>query len=122
MAVESELISPVSLYYNKMPPNPILITETRMLGIVARFIKASKMPASILLPKPFPEESMCPTVVSSPDCQPTFPKGPSTQIVGFQGPKTIQSMDFGTQNPTIWVLGPSGICILVNPQLQHLIM
>ena len=24
------------------------------------------------------------------------PKGPSTQIVGFQGPKTIQSMDFGT--------------------------
>ena len=26
----------------------------------------------------------------------TYPKGPSTQIVGFQGPKTIQSMDFGT--------------------------
>ena len=25
-----------------------------------------------------------------------IPKGPSTQIVGFQGPKTIQSMDFGT--------------------------
>ena len=24
------------------------------------------------------------------------PKGPSTQTVGFQGPKTIQSMDFGT--------------------------
>ena len=24
------------------------------------------------------------------------PKGPSTQIVGFQGPKTTQSMDFGT--------------------------
>ena len=24
------------------------------------------------------------------------PKGPSTQIVGFQGPKAIQSMDFGT--------------------------
>ena len=24
------------------------------------------------------------------------PKGPSTQIVGFQSPKTIQSMDFGT--------------------------
>ena len=24
------------------------------------------------------------------------PKGPSAQIVGFQGPKTIQSMDFGT--------------------------
>ena len=24
------------------------------------------------------------------------PKGPSTKIVGFQGPKTIQSMDFGT--------------------------
>ena len=38
-----------------------------------------------------------------------YPKGPSTQIVGFQGPKTIQSMDFGTQNPTIWVLGPSGL-------------
>ena len=26
----------------------------------------------------------------------TYPKGPSTQIVGFQGPKAIQSMDFGT--------------------------
>ena len=25
-----------------------------------------------------------------------YPEGPSTQIVGFQGPKTIQSMDFGT--------------------------
>ena len=24
------------------------------------------------------------------------PKGPSAQIVGFQGPKTIPSMDFGT--------------------------
>ena len=24
-------------------------------------------------------------------------KGPSTQIVGFQGPKTTQSMDFGTK-------------------------
>ena len=24
------------------------------------------------------------------------PEGPSTQIVGFQGPKAIQSMDFGT--------------------------
>ena len=36
------------------------------------------------------------------------PEGPSTQIVGFQGPKPIQSMDLGTQNPTIWVLGPSG--------------
>ena len=35
-------------------------------------------------------------------------KGPSTQIVGFQGPKTIRSMDFGTENPTIWVFGPSG--------------
>ena len=23
-------------------------------------------------------------------------KGPSAQIVGFQGPKAIQSMDFGT--------------------------
>ena len=33
-----------------------------------------------------------------------YPKGPSTQIVGFQGPKTFQGMDFGTQNPTI---GPS---------------
>ena len=26
----------------------------------------------------------------------THPKGPSTQILGFQGPETIQSMDFGT--------------------------
>ena len=25
-----------------------------------------------------------------------YPKGPSTPIVGFQGPKTIQSMDCGT--------------------------
>ena len=25
-----------------------------------------------------------------------YPKGPSTQTVGFQGPKTIQSMDFAT--------------------------
>ena len=25
-----------------------------------------------------------------------YPKGPSTQILGFQGPETIQSMDFGT--------------------------
>ena len=40
-----------------------------------------------------------------------YPKGPSTQIVGFQGPKTIQSMDFGTQNPTVWVLGPSGVVL-----------
>ena len=39
----------------------------------------------------------------------SFPKGPSTQIVGFQDPKTTESMDFGTQNLTIWVLGPSGI-------------
>ena len=38
----------------------------------------------------------------------TNPKGPSTQIVGFQGPKTIQSMGFGTKDPAIWVLGPSG--------------
>ena len=37
-----------------------------------------------------------------------IPQGPSTQIVGFQGPKTIHSMDFGTSNLTIWVLGPSG--------------
>ena len=36
-------------------------------------------------------------------------KGPSTQIVGFQGPKTTQSMDFGTKNLTIWVLRPSGV-------------
>ena len=32
-----------------------------------------------------------------------FPKGPSTQIVGFQGPKTIQGTDFGTS--PIQVLG-----------------
>ena len=25
-----------------------------------------------------------------------YPEGPSTQIVGFQGPKTTQSMDFRT--------------------------
>ena len=32
----------------------------------------------------------------------TYPKGPSTQIVGFQGPKTIQGMDYsGTR--TLWV-------------------
>ena len=37
-----------------------------------------------------------------------IPKGPRSQIVGFQSPKTIQSMDLGTKNPTIWVLGPSG--------------
>ena len=29
-------------------------------------------------------------------CLGVFPKGPSTQIVGFQGPKTLPSMDFGT--------------------------
>ena len=43
-----------------------------------------------------------------------FPKGPSAQIVGFQGSKTIQSMDFGTSNLTIWVLGPSGVRFLVE--------
>ena len=37
-----------------------------------------------------------------------IPKGPSTQIVGIQGPKTIQSMDFGAKDPAIWVLGLSG--------------
>ena len=26
----------------------------------------------------------------------TFPQGPSAQIAGFQGPKTVPSMDFGT--------------------------
>ena len=25
-----------------------------------------------------------------------YPKGPSTQIAGFQGPKTTQGMDYGT--------------------------
>ena len=25
-----------------------------------------------------------------------YPQGPSTQIAGFQGPKTTPSMDFGT--------------------------
>ena len=34
-------------------------------------------------------------LVSSSACA-LNPKGPSAQIVGFQGPKTIQSMDFGT--------------------------
>ena len=38
------------------------------------------------------------------------PKGPSTQIVGFQGPKTTQSMDFWDLKPyylgtwTLWVV------------------
>ena len=41
-------------------------------------------------------------------------KGPSTQIVGFQGPNTIQSVDFGSQNLTIWVLGPSGLHEVCN--------
>ena len=36
-------------------------------------------------------------------------KGPSTQIVGFSGPKTTQSMDFGAENLTIWLLGPFGL-------------
>ena len=39
-------------------------------------------------------------------CQSPYP---STQIVGFQGPKTIQGMDcVWDLKPTIWVLGPSG--------------
>ena len=38
-----------------------------------------------------------------------YPKGPSFQIVGFQGPKTAQRMDFGTSNLIIWVLGPSKV-------------
>ena len=42
-----------------------------------------------------------PGVAFGPDRAPDFskkdpPKGPSTQIVGFQGPKANQSMDFGT--------------------------
>ena len=37
-----------------------------------------------------------------------LPTGPSAQIVGIQGPQTIQSMDFGASTLTIWVLGPSG--------------
>ena len=38
------------------------------------------------------------------------PKGPSTQIVGFQGPKTIQGMDVGHLKPyylgtrSLWVI------------------
>ena len=46
------------------------------------------------------------------------PKGPSTQIVEFQGPKTHSEYGFwGPKSLTIWVLGPSGL----NPKPQALI-
>ena len=36
------------------------------------------------------------------------PEGPSTQIVGFQGPKTIQSMDLGPKTLLFGYLDPLG--------------
>ena len=37
------------------------------------------------------------------------PKGPRTQIMGFESLSSIILMVFlGTQSPMIWVLGPSG--------------
>ena len=36
------------------------------------------------------------------------PKGPKTQIIGFQGPNTIDGIVFGPLNPVIRVLGPLG--------------
>ena len=34
------------------------------------------------------------------------PKGPRTQIIGFEGPNAINIIVFGPQSPVIWVLGP----------------
>ena len=34
------------------------------------------------------------------------PKGPRTQIIGFQGPNSNNVIVFGPENPIIWVLGP----------------
>ena len=42
-------------------------------------------------------------------------EGPSTQIVGLQGPKAIQSTDFGNYTLTIWVLGPSAFRRDIGP-------
>ena len=36
------------------------------------------------------------------------PKAPKTQIIGFQGLNMITFMAFGTESPSIWVLGPLG--------------
>ena len=44
-------------------------------------------------------------------------KGPSTQIVGFQGPKTIQGMDFGTSN--LGYSAPLGICVNMHVASTH---
>ena len=46
-----------------------------------------------------------------------YPKGPRTQITGFQGPNTINSIVFWPQNPIIWVLGPLGL-----PSLKQLLV
>ena len=50
------------------------------------------------------------------------PKGPSTQIVRLQGPKTIQSMDFGTKTLLFGYLDPLGRVqdALPYPPPQHL--
>ena len=37
-----------------------------------------------------------------------YPKGPSTQLVGFQGPKTIQSMILGPETLLFGYLDPLG--------------
>ena len=50
------------------PPNPILIFNAAT--VLTRFVSTGSSLGS--------------------------PEGPSTQIVGFQGPNTIQSIDFGT--------------------------
>ena len=36
------------------------------------------------------------------------PQGRSTQYLRTLVPKTIKGMDFGTKDPTCWVLGPLG--------------
>ena len=38
-----------------------------------------------------------------------YPKGPRTQIIGFQGPSTATLLVFGPRKPIIWVLGPLGL-------------
>ena len=38
----------------------------------------------------------------------TFAKGPRAQIIGFEGPNTINVIVVGPYYPIIWVLGPLG--------------
>ena len=38
-----------------------------------------------------------------------YPRGPRTQIMGFQDPNITMRMVFGTYRPNIWVLGPLGV-------------